>query len=196
MALTLIFQSCAHENRRVAQPTKPPAYGAGITEVTFRRGACYGPCASYQVTFEKNGCAIYDGYGFVPWIGHFTGYIYSGDFDLLARLIEERGFFTMQHTYGNFNTTDIPHYGLSVLKNGVRTSVKVAEDNYGRPQRLYELGEFIDGVVFRTKWWGKAGKKPYPGSWVEMSRPAYNCSWSREGPLPFGPFYPNLKHSP
>lgn len=185
----LILSACSSERPHAAQAIHPPKPGVGITEVTFARSGCYGPCPGYQVTFQENGCAIYDGSGYVPWRGHYTGWIDPETFNHLARLIDERGFFAMQHRYGNFDVLDIAYTGLSVVKNGVRTSVKVADD--AEPMGLYELGDVIDGIVFKTKWWGKDKKQPYVG--FEQGRPRTDCSWSRKGPEPFAP---NLKHSP
>ena len=160
----LILSACSSERPHAAQVTHPPKPGVGITEVTFARSLCNGWCPGYQVTFQKDGCAIYDGYGYVPWVGHYTGWIDPGTFFRLATLIDERGFFAMQHRHGNWILTDAGYSLLSVVKNGVRKSVKVAEVTQdAEPMGFYELGQVIDGIIFKTLWFGKGGKPPYVG---------------------------------
>jgi hypothetical protein len=191
-SVAIILFGCSPQRRHAAQVINRTTPGAGITEITFARSSCYGYCPGYQVTFEKDGCAFYDGYGYVPWIGHYIGYVPPGKFDYLAQLIDERGFFSMQHKYGNFDILDNSHYGLSVVRNGLQKSVEVSEDfSYAGPMRIVELGYVIDGTIFKTLWFGKGSKPPYAGR--APQRPPMDCPWSRNGPDPFAP---NLKHSP
>ncbi len=181
----LILSACSSERPHAAQATHPPKPGVGITEVTFARSLCNGWCPGYQVTFQKDGCAIYDGYGYVPWVGHYyRSGSYPNDFFRIANLIDDRGFFAMQRRHGNWILTDAGYSLLSVVKNGVRKSVRVAEVTQdAEPMGFYELGQVIDGIIFKTLWFGKGGKPPYGG--LAPQRPPTGCSWSRKGPEPF-----------
>jgi hypothetical protein len=156
---------------------------ARISEITLIQWGCLGTCPRYAVTFQKNGCAIYDGFGYVPLSGHYVGTIYSDDFSRLSNLVSSARFFGMQQYYGNFHVFDIAHSVLSVVSKGARKTVRVAYSNMKgdvEPLGYFELVGVIDGIVFTTKWFGKDLKQPYRG--FEQVLPDKDCLWSRSVP--------------
>ena len=125
-------------------------YGNGeITEISLEKGACYGKCPVYKVIFKSDGAASYFGEKNVERIGEFKGSIDKFYFYKLSQLIQYENFFDLEDNYES-GMTDLPSAYVSVVKNGVRKSVR----DYGSegPIKLWTIETVIDALAEKINW--------------------------------------------
>lgn len=125
-----------------------------IVEISFETGgnSCGGPCADYKVTIRNDGTVTYQGRSNVKQTGIKNISVPRANFDLLARKINEIGFFDLRDRYdgvefdeGTMSITDLPTRIVTVLdKAGAK---KTIVDYWGTPKRLYELEQLINKLT-------------------------------------------------
>ena len=145
-----------------------------ISEVGLERGRCYGRCPRYTVLFRADGSAEYVGRGNVARVGRYFARIEAARFAMIAAYVEDVAFFTeeMALSYSGRvvgetdidlrggrlpqptaiveHTTDLPSSFISVVRAGVRKTVR----DYGGagPPRLQVLGDLLDRELASLKW--------------------------------------------
>ena len=122
---------------------------ADLTRISLERGPCYGTCPIFQVTFQRDGAARYQGEGFVPRIGAYEGRIRQATFDRLATVILDSGFLALRGSYDE-PITDAATV-TTMIEAGTRRKVV---SNYARsgPVQLELVERAIDAVARRVRW--------------------------------------------
>ena len=125
-----------------------------IIEISFETGgnSCGGQCADYKVTIRNDGTVTYEGRSNVKITGVKKISVPRNNFDLLARKVNEIGFFDLRDRYdgfefdgGTMSITDLPTRIVTVFdKAGAE---KTIVDYWGTPKRLYELEQLIDKLT-------------------------------------------------
>ena len=125
-----------------------------IVEISFETGgnSCGGPCADYKVTIRNDGKVTYQGRSNVRQAGIKNISVPRANFDVLARKINQIGFFNLRERYDGVELdgatmliTDLPTRIVTVLdKAGAK---KTIVDYWGSPKRLYELEQLIDKLT-------------------------------------------------
>ena len=126
-----------------------------ITEITLERGACFGECPAYKVTFRQNRPATYIGDAYAPMIGTYEAASDSCSecyFAELATSLELQGFFDLQETYHE-NMVDDSRIVVSAVRNGKKKTV--TSNDSRSPVELWGIAMTIDGVVSKIVKWNK-----------------------------------------
>jgi len=129
-----------------------------ITEITVLRTQGLGVGPKDRMVLRKEGTAEYEGFARVEKLGRYRGSIPTVEFERLAKLLVDKGFFDMEPTYrakgpsGRGFVTDAPGISLAVIRDGKMKSVV----DYGRGGPV-ELREVQAGIldVFKTIPWQK-----------------------------------------
>jgi hypothetical protein len=131
----------------------PTMADEAITEVSLRRSPCFGPCPVDEVILRSDGTAEYVGTRFVPRLGKHRGKVAAADFEKLARLVADRGFFALEGRYAR-PITDQATWTTTARRGGVERRV----EDYGGagPEGLKEIERRIVEIMERIEW-EKAG---------------------------------------
>jgi Domain of unknown function (DUF6438) len=125
-----------------------------IVEISFETGgnSCGGPCADYKVTIRNDGKVTYQGRSNVRQTGIKNISVPRANFDLLARKINEIGFFNLRDRYDGvevdgaaMSITDLPTRIVTVL--GKAGAKKTIVDYWGTSKCLYELEQSINKLT-------------------------------------------------
>jgi hypothetical protein len=121
-----------------------------ITEITFEyQAGCWGDGLAYKVILRKDGTATYNGVGFMRLKGKYIGEIKEDDFQRLADLLADYGFFEMEELYGN----EIRHLRgitISAVRNKQRKTVE--EHLQEGPPKLGAIERMIDRALAKIGW--------------------------------------------
>jgi hypothetical protein len=124
-------------------------YGAELTSITFRRGACFGACPIYEVTLRSDGTATWDGERFVDRLGHYEGQVDLNDYGRLAGFIQRAGFFGWEPEY-LANVTDLPDYVLTVVAGGKTKTVR--QNGVDEPPDFWVIAALVDHLAEAVEW--------------------------------------------
>jgi hypothetical protein len=122
-----------------------------ITEIAIERTPCYGFCSTYTMTLLPDGSVRYVGQGNVEHLGHLSGKIDPSSFRFLSKLAADIGFFEMNDLY-TCMITDSPTVYVSVVRNGIRKTIKHYAPDRSGPARLVAFEEAIDAVYGSIQW--------------------------------------------
>jgi hypothetical protein len=131
-----------------------------ISAISLERTSCYGTCPSYKVTAYRDGRVQYEGKDEVKIKGKRISAISPTNFAMLAKKVEEIGFFRLNNEYSSITNpdgsstfvTDQPTY-ITIVTRG--TVTKKVENYYGGPKRLYEFEQLIDEITNSAQWTGR-----------------------------------------
>src|SRR5215468_9406299 len=154
---SLVISACkASEGQNANQ--RPMVRGTktgDISEITLERGACFGECPVYRVTFRQNRPATYIGDAYVPLIGTYEAASDSCsecDFAKLVTSLELQGFFDLEEVYHE-NLVDSSRIVVSVIRNGEKKTV--ISNQSDSPIELWGIAMTIDGVASKIRKWNK-----------------------------------------
>ena len=123
-----------------------------ITEISLERTGCYGLCSTYTVTLRTSGEAEYVGQANVEKVGRYLGSVQAATVHLLARLADDIGLFSSIPTYVGCFVTDNPTVYISIVKGGVRLTMKHYAPDESGPARLYWFESAVDQIQEQIKW--------------------------------------------
>jgi hypothetical protein len=124
-------------------------YGAEITSITLRRGACFGTCPIYEVTLNADGTATWDGERFVDLLGQYKGEVDLHDYRRFAAFVQRAGFFDWDPEY-LANVTDLPDYILTVEAGGQAKSVR--QNGVDEPPDFWVIAALVDHLATAIDW--------------------------------------------
>lgn len=124
-------------------------YGAEVTSITLRRGACFGTCPIYEVTLNADGTATWDGERFVDRLGQYKGEVDLNDYRRLAGFVQRAGFFSWDPEYVA-DVTDLPDYILTVAAGGQTKSVR--QNGVDEPPDFWVIASLVDHLAEAIDW--------------------------------------------
>ena len=131
-----------------------PIYGAQqndeITEVTFERKGCEGPCPIDKVTFRRDRAHSYIGIRNVVRVGNYKAEGNEYRFDELVKVLERVNYADLKEAYAP-NTEDAPTITLSVTRAGKIKTV-TSYDPERSPIELVIIQAFIENVIPKIAW--------------------------------------------
>lgn len=127
----------------------------GVTEIGLERTVCYGTCPAYTVILKSDGTIRYVGEKFVTRKGNQQGKISAWDFNRLAELLIESGYFDLANDY-EIPVTDLSTTYTTAVINGRRKVIR----NYGDvgPLKLWAIQQAIDAVMHEAEWDGEPSR--------------------------------------
>jgi hypothetical protein len=158
----LILFSCKNKERATAPTTSTPAQE--ITSVTpaeeqavaqdsllyeYKRGACFGTCPIFNLKIYKSGYATYEGRNHVQMIGTYHSTMNAATLLKLAQVVDEIKYFSLKDEYDFEGIQDIPAVHSTVVRDGVKKSIK---NRYQGPSELKMLYAAFDEAVANSKW--------------------------------------------
>ena len=139
-----------HPARGANPAPDDPNPDPGLTEITFQRTACRGPCPAYKVTLRPDGTVTYVGEANVERLGRHDGRVGRSAFRRLAMLMTSAKFFDLNDTYGR-RLNDAPATITAATRGGqTRTVTNYTGDD--EPIELWGLEMAIDGVLTQAAW--------------------------------------------
>ena len=124
-------------------------YGAEVTSITLRRGACFGTCPIYEVTLNADGTASWDGERFVDRVGQYKGEVDPNDYRRLGGFVQRAGFFGWDPEYVA-DVTDLPDYVLTVAAGGQTKSVR--QNGVDEPPDFWVIAALVDHLAEAIDW--------------------------------------------
>ena len=123
-----------------------------ISEITLERGACFGQCPEYKVSFRKDDSATYIGEAYTSMIGTFRAEQESCSqcyFSNLEKLLFALRFFDLQEIYEK----DWADAGTITIRVKASSGIKVVKTNKPEvPIEIWGIASAIDGIVAKIKW--------------------------------------------
>ena len=135
----------------VDPPVCEKALPSDISEISRERTPCYGYCETYTLRLFADGLVQYRGQANVEYVGQRTGRLDPRSFENHAMLAEDIGYF---HLADNFDcmVTDNPTVYISIVRAGVRKTIRHYAPSRTGPPRLRAFEELIDRLLPRIKW--------------------------------------------
>lgn len=159
IGVAMIVVSCTQKNTtnhskaestQAQQVNKKDKQQLNIQSILMKRSACFGPCPVYNVTFNNDGTAAYEGIKHVAKKGHHTGTISTNSFKKISSFINEINFKNFNSTYSS-KATDLAGVTIIVTyKNGKQQ--KVTADVGQAPTNFWVLTKTVDGIVHTIDW--------------------------------------------
>ena len=120
-----------------------------VTEIALERTPCFGTCPVDRVVLRSDGTASYIGTRHVKLRGTYLGKVGRGDFDELARLVVDKGFFALEDRY-EAPITCLPSRITTVRRGDGTKSVR----DYGKagPDRLRDVEDRIIELMGKIEW--------------------------------------------
>jgi len=122
-----------------------------ITEIAIEGTPCYGFCSTYAMTLLADGSVQYVGQANVQHLGHRSGKVDPRSFQYLSKLAADIGFFEMSDLY-TCAITDNETVYVSVVRNGLRKTIKHYAPDHSGPARLVAFEEAISAVYGKIQW--------------------------------------------
>jgi hypothetical protein len=135
-------------------PAPPPCQNARppeISEISIERTSCYGYCPTDTLRLFADGSVRYRGQANVEQVGLRTGRIDAHLFENLAMLAEDIGLFQLPDNF-DCMVTDNPTVFVSIVRAGVRKTIRHYAPGRTGPPRLRMFEEVVENLLTRVKW--------------------------------------------
>lgn len=156
-----LFVACAQTKKttsakKQAKTSANKSNLRGFSEVTMRRGACFGRCPEYTITVRKDGTLEYNGTRNTMPLGTFQKNI---GIEKAQALLQQFADFHADtcRAYYIARVADVPTLSFRITVNGKEQSIGNA--GFG-PQYLGELAAEIDAMGKVDDGWKKIGEAP------------------------------------
>jgi Domain of unknown function (DUF6438) len=122
-----------------------------ISELAIERTPCYGLCSTYTLRLYADGTVSFDGQANVKHVGHRDGHIDPRRFARLALLAVDIGYFDLGDDYDCL-VTDNPTVYTSIVRDGVRKTIRHYAPDVTGPPRLRAFEQILDEVEVEVAW--------------------------------------------
>lgn len=141
-----------------------------ITSILMHRSGCFGFCPIYEVEVTERGAVTFSGHRFVEKTGKHHGKVTPGQFQQLAVLVKQIGFFKLQDRYRYeqdgcaTRATDNPTVDIIVTRGSEKKHVSYYYGCGGLPvaRQIVALSEAIDKITGTSAWIGNGGMPALP----------------------------------
>jgi hypothetical protein len=167
-----VLTACAHEPRvenGAYSKNAPPRFSISsddVERIYFSRSGCLGPCISYIVNLNRDGCAELNAITYLPWRGKYVGFLRPAEFSELGNFIVAEGnnrqVWDRNSPPGRVLDAQTQTLILT-LRNGTRLVYEYPRTLPMAVDGSYIVGKAIDGFVLSTIWWKNAKSAPYHG---------------------------------
>ncbi len=145
-----------------------------VETIRFNSGSCMGQCATYEVTFYRDGCAVYIGRYNVAMIGRYTAIV---DFTTLEEALVALHFFDLQPRYGGDVIGDSKVDIISVEGKTNKTVETRSPDPTDMPKNLLLLERVLQGTIYNARWFNEGiGKQDH--GYKKPSEVVPTCVWN------------------
>ena len=160
IACILVLFSCKKREGSTATTTSAPvletpsAPDAPVAQqdsllYEYKRGACFGTCPIFNLKIYQSGYAVYEGRNHVQMIGTYHSTMNAATLLKLAQVVDEIKYFSLKDEYDFEGIQDIPAVHSTVVRDGVKKSIK---NRYQGPSELKLLYAAFDEAVANSKW--------------------------------------------
>ena len=131
---------------------RPEPSASQVLSITLKHYGCTDSelkCSVYDVTFNSDGTAIYNGYANDNYIGTYKGNLEQDDFALLVEQIREQQFFELPLHYGD--TPEEERVSLEVVTSDARRQITTYNWS-STPVKLRALQALVGEQVYHVYW--------------------------------------------
>jgi hypothetical protein len=132
-----------------------PEARTGVTEIAIEHTGCFGSCPIYTLILRADGSADYDGRAFVAHLGRRRGTLRRAEFEELARLALDIGYFDLDAAYTCSVTDSSTVYTSVVRREGNKTNkamIRHYAPGVTGPPRLRQFEYAIDDTADFVVW--------------------------------------------
>jgi hypothetical protein len=122
-----------------------------ISEISIEGTSCYGYCPTYTFRMFADGSVRYRGQANVEHVGLRTGQLDARIFESLAALAEDLGLLQLPDDF-DCMVTDNPTVFVSIVRAGVRKTIRHYAPGRTGPPRLRMFEELVENLLSRVKW--------------------------------------------
>lgn len=179
MSLAVAAPQNSSTSQVTASSTQGQDTNGAITSILMHRSGCFGFCPIYEVEVTEQGAVTFSGHRFVEKIGKHHGKVTPSQFQQLAALVKQIGFFKLQDRYRYEQdgcatwATDNPTVDIIVTRGTQKKHVSYYYGCGGLPiaKQIVALSEAIDKVTGTSAWIGNGGMPaPPPNSSVKRTQ--------------------------
>jgi hypothetical protein len=123
-----------------------------ITEVSFERKGCHGPCPIDKVIFRRNGSHSYNGIKYVDRIGNYQADLQELKIGALVRVLERVNYRNLKDNY--VMGSDMQIVVLNVTRQGSSKTI-MASSSEDMPVEMVIIQAFIENVMSSGIRWKK-----------------------------------------
>ena len=120
--------------------------------IIMRRGACFGPCPSYEITLSNDGWAQYVGLAFAEREGTYSGEVPLRTVVMLLLGAQKIGFIDLAGSYKEPPLIDAASTTITLVATGRGVSHQVSASTGGGPPGFWLLAKAIDAVSREVAW--------------------------------------------
>ena len=162
-----------------ASSTQDQDVNSAITSILMHRSGCFGFCPIYEVEVTEQGAVTFSGHRFVEKAGKHHGKVTPGQFQQLAAIVEQIGFFKLRDRYRYEQdgcatwATDNPTVDIIVTRGSEKKHVSYYYGCGGLSvaKEIVALSEAIDKITGTSAWIGNGGMPaPPPNSSVKRTQ--------------------------
>lgn len=148
--LSIFFVSCCFNSTKKEESSINQENIKSDNDFVFkyRKTACFGACAVFNLTINSNGKMLYNGFANVKNIGSFQSILTESELKDLIFIFEKNDFWNLDDKYTD-HVTDLPSTFITYKKG---SKVKEIEDYYGAPKKLKEIENYIDNLIDKKDW--------------------------------------------
>jgi len=120
-----------------------------VTEIALERTPCKGTCPVDRVILRSDGTASYTATHHVKLRGVYTGNVGQSEFEAIAKLVGDKGFFSLEGRYAA-KVTCMPTV-ITTVKRGGDTKA-VSNYGYAAPKELQDIEKRIIEMIGKVEW--------------------------------------------
>jgi hypothetical protein len=179
MSLALAAPPAAGTAQVPASSAQSQDINGAITSILMHRSGCFGFCPIYEVEVTEQGAVTFSGHRFVEKTGKHHGKVTPSQFQQLAALVKQVGFFRLQDRYRYEQdgcttwATDNPTVDIIVTRGSKKKHVSYYYGCKGPSvaKQIVALSEAIDKITGTSAWIGNGGiPAPPPNSSVKRTQ--------------------------
>ena len=165
VGLALANPPAASKNEALTSSAEDENADGAITSILMHRSGCFGFCPIYEVEVTDQGAVTFNGHRFVEKAGKHHRKVTPSQFQQIAALVKQIGFFKLQDRYRYEQdgcttwATDNPTVDIIVTRDSKKKHVSYYYGCKGPSvaKQIIALSKAIDKVTGTSAWIGNGG---------------------------------------